>query len=398
MPRRTTNRKSDAPTTPLDLVVELMAIPGKSGSEGRVMQRIAGRLIAAGADEAAVRFDNAHKKTPLAGEVGNLVYKMPGTVRGPRRLLSAHVDTVPVCVGSQPVRRGSFIESADPHTGLGADDRAGAAVLLATAEVLLRQRPPHYPVTFSWTVQEEVGLMGARYLSLGRLGRPKLAFNFDGGSAAKLTVAATGGYRMKIDIHGIASHAGGAPEEGASAITIASIAIADLHAGGWLGLVVKGRRTGTSNVGVIEGGAATNVVTPYAELRAEARSHDPKFRERIVHEMEQAFQRAARMIKTSSGRRGRVEFTGQLDYEAFRLSDDDPSVEAAAAAVRAEGLEPERAVVNGGLDANWLTARGLPTVTLGCGQRNIHTVDEQLDIEQFELACRIAKRLVLADG
>ena len=93
--------------------------------------------MAAGAGEKELTHDNAHTKTPLAGQVGNLVLKLPGTLRGPRRMLSAHVDTVPVCVGSKPVRKGKLIESADPTTGLGADDRAGTAVLLSTAERLL---------------------------------------------------------------------------------------------------------------------------------------------------------------------------------------------------------------------------------------------------------------------
>ena len=65
----------------------------------------------------------------------------------------------------------------------------------------------------------------------------------------------------------------------------------------------------------------------------------------------------------------------------------------AAAALRAAGLEPELAVANGGLDANWLTAHGFPTVTLGCGQRNIHTTNEQLEIAHFQAARRIALRL-----
>ena len=66
---------------------------------------------------------------------------------------------------------------------------------------------------------------------------------------------------------------------------------------------------------------------------------------------------------------------------------------AAAAAVKAECGEVEMAVTNGGLDANWLTARGIPTVTLGCGQRNIHTTHEELDIAEFHAARRIALRL-----
>lgn len=380
--------------SPLATVMKLMAITGQSGQEKAVMDFIADRLYRAGAEAKMLQHDRAHFKTPLAGQVGNMVLKLSGNVKGPRRMLSAHVDTVPVCVGSQPVQKGNLIESADPKTGLGADDRAGAAVLLLTAEHLLREAPPHYPVTFLWTVQEEVGLHGARNVMLSRLGKPKLAFNFDGGSASKITIGATGGYRMKIDVHGIASHAGGAPEDGVSAIAIAAIAIADLTENGWHGLIEKNKKTGTSNVGVIEGGAATNVVTNHVMLRAEARSHDSKFRERIVREIEKAFLRAASKVKNAAGKRGHVEFAGNLDYDAFRLDVKDASVVAATEAVSAEGAEPQLAIANGGLDANWLSARGIPTVTLGCGQKHIHTVDEQLDVEQFELACRVARRLV----
>jgi tripeptide aminopeptidase len=380
----------------LRLVMEMMGIPGRSGEESGIAEYIVDQFRAAGIASSAIRFDNAHRRTPLGGQVGNMVLKFPGTTRGPRRMLSAHLDTVPVCVGSRPVRKGGRVVSTDKTTGLGADDRAGAAVLLCTALALLRGEPPHPPLTFLWTVQEEVGLFGARYVRKSMLGNPRLAFNFDGGSPAKLTIGATGGYRMAIDVHGVASHAGGAPADGISAIAIASLAIADLVEHGWHGQITKGRNSGTSNVGVITGGAATNVVTDHVAIKAEARSHDPKFRKCIVHEIERAFQKAARKVRNAAGRCGKVRIEGRLDYEAFRLALDEPSVEAATVAVRAAGREPELAISNGGLDANWLTAHGIPTVTLGCGQRNIHSVDEQLDIADFHTARRIALRLATA--
>ncbi|MFV2065472.1 MAG: M20/M25/M40 family metallo-hydrolase [Pirellulales bacterium] len=379
--------------TDIKLVMEMMALPGPSGGEGKIADFIRNRLERAGADMSTVASDQAHRRSHLRGETGNLVFRLPGTIRGARRLLVAHMDTVPICVGSRPVREGNTIRSTDPATGLGADDRAGAAILLRTAIGLIRKRPAHPPVTFLWTVQEEVGLQGAHYLRLGLLGRPRLAFNFDGGAPEKLTIGATGGYRMEIGIEGIASHAGGAPEWGVSAISIAARAIARLDEEGWHGLVVRGRSTGTSNVGVIAGGKATNVVPDQVVLKAEARSHDPRFRAKIVRAIEKAFRDAARRCTNCEGRRGRVSFDGQIDYEAFQLSPDDPSLLEAESALRSEGLEPIRAIANGGLDANWLTARGIPTVSLGCGQGNIHTTDETLDVEAFATACRVAERL-----
>jgi tripeptide aminopeptidase len=377
----------------LQLVMDMMAIPGRSGEETAVADFIRSQLAVAGIDASALHDDGANRRIPHGGQLGNLVLKLPGTVRGPRRMFSAHIDTVPVCVGSRPVRKGDRVVSADKSTGLGADDRAGAAVLLSTVLSLVRGGLPHPPLTILWAVQEEVGLFGARYVKKSLLGNPKLAFNFDGGSPTKLTLGATGGYRMAIDVRGIASHAGGAPADGVSAIAIASLAIADLVKNGWHGQITKGRQSGTSNVGVIQGGEATNVVTDHVQLKVEARSHEPKFRQRIVKEIESAFKRAARAVPNIAGKRGTVEFDGRLDYEAFRLTRDEPCVAAAIAAVECEDRELELAISNGGLDANWLTAHGIPTVTLGCGQRNIHSVQEELDIADFHAARRIALRL-----
>jgi tripeptide aminopeptidase len=389
--RPANNLVSDAEA--LRLVMELMAIPGRSGEEAAVADFLRGQLGVAGVAASHWRTDDAHRRTPLGGQMGNLVLKLPGTFRGPRRMLCAHIDTVPVCIGSRPVRKGGRVVSAKKSTGLGADDRSGAAVLLCTALAILRGQLPHPPLTLLWTVQEESALYGTRCLRVSLLGRPKLAFNFDGGSASKLTLGATGGYRMTIDVFGLASHAGGAPAEGVSAIAIASLAIAELVNSGWHGQIAKGRQSGTSNVGVIAGGEATNVVTNHVQLRAEARSHEPKFRRRIVKEIEGAFRRAARGVRNTAGQCGRIEFQGRLDYESFRLARDEPCVLAARAALQAEGREPELAISNGGLDANWLTAHGIPTVTLGCGQRNIHSVNEELSIADFQAACGIALRL-----
>jgi tripeptide aminopeptidase len=375
-----------------ELLLQLLSIPGVSGDEKAIMDFIAGRLQAVGAGE-QIAFDRAHRKIPHGGTVGNLVLKLPGTRPGPRRMLMAHVDTVPICRGARPVKKGKYIVPADKATGLGGDDRSGAAVVLAAAIDALGENADHGPLTFLWTVQEEVGLFGARYGNVGLLGRPKLAFNFDGGATDKITVGATGGYRLAMRIRGIASHAGAAPEKGVSAITIAALAIADLHRDGWLGKIEKPAGNGTSNVGVIEGGDATNVVTPEVRVRAEARSHHPAFRKKIVKAIETAFARAARSVKNMEGRCGEVDIEGRLDYESFRLADDDPSVLVAEEAVRALGGKPIRAVSNGGLDANWMTAHGIPTVTLGCGQENAHTPAERLDLGEFHRACEIARRL-----
>ena len=375
------------------LALELMAIAGKSGAEAGVAEYITGQLRGAGVAAELIATDKVHMRTPLRGDTGNLVLKLPGTRRGPRRLLAGHLDTVPICVGSKPVLRGRTVRAAGRDTGLGADNRAACAALLAAALEITERGLPHPPVTFCWFVQEEVGLHGSQRVSKAFLGNPRLAFNWDGGSAASLVVGATGAYRMQIEVQGVASHAGTAPERGVSAIAIAARAIADLDRGGWHGKIEKEGNSGTSNVGVIHAGEATNVVTEQATIRAEARSHDPAFRKRIVREIDQAFRRAASKVISSEGITGRIKVVASQDYESFKLTLDEPCVVAAAAAVEAAGSRPEYRIADGGLDANSLTARGLPTVTMGVGQRNAHTVKETLDLDDFELACRVALRL-----
>lgn len=378
------------------LLLDLLKIPGVSGQESEVMDWITARLRRAGAPEDAFATDQAHRRSRFGGTVGNLALVLPGTLKGPRRMLSAHVDTVPLCAGSRPVVKDDWIEPADKTTALGGDNRCGVAAVLGAALEILENKLPHPPVTFLFTIQEETGLVGSRNIKVGMLGKPRLAFNYDGGSSEKLTIGATGGYRMDIRVEGIASHAGNAPEAGVSAVAIASLAIARLQEKGWHGLIRKGKRQGTSNFGVIHGGEATNVVTPLVEIRAEARSHDPAFRQEIVETIEKEFRKAAAEVKNVDGRSGSVDIEGRLDYESFRLSDDEPCVVVAEKAVRSEGGAPIRGITNGGVDANWFCVRGIPTVTLGCGQSNPHTVQERVCLPEFDRGAAVALRLATA--
>ncbi len=383
----------------LDLILDMLPIPGLSGHEGEIAEHITKKLRGAGVPASAITHDDAHKRSPLGGDVGNLICKFPGTLRGPRRLLMAHLDTVPLCVGTRPVVQDGFVRSGNPATGLGADNRSGCTAILNAALEIMRRRLPHPPLTFLWCIQEEVGLYGARFAKLSSLGNPKLCFNWDGNEPHKITVGATGAYRIRIEVEGVASHAGVAPEKGTSAIAIAALAITNLARNGWHGLVEKGKNRGTSNIGVISGGDATNVVTPLVSLKAEARSHDPKFRKAILDAFRDEFTRAAKQVQNCQGVSGKIKtFDADLSYESFQLADNSPPVVEAQRAIRSLGLEPELKVSNGGLDANWLSARGLPTVTLGAGQRDVHTVHERLDIQAFVAGCQVALALATGSG
>ncbi len=395
MPQNVSNPTEIDSDAAIQRFMELAVIDGISGQERAVMSKIRAMLTAAGVHPDWISEDDANAHSRIGGEVGNLIVRLPGMVAGPVTLLSAHVDTVPICVGSQPIIDGGEIRSANPETGLGADDRSGCAAIITAVTELLRSGQSHEPVTLLFCIQEEIGLYGARHLNRDLLGQVDLAFNFDGGTVEKLTCGAIGGERMTITVYGIPAHAGVAPQTGASAIVMAAQAIASLHHCGWLGRIDKpGLGVGTANVGVIQGGDATNVITPKVTLRAEARSHVPDMRSQIVSEIRNAFEIAAKSVTNDEGKSGHVEFESRVDYDSFALRDDDPSVAAGESAVQSVGREPYRHISDGGLDANWLFRHGIPAVTLGCGQRNIHTNDERLCIADYLDACRIALRLI----
>lgn len=378
----------------LDRYLKLTAIKGGSGDEREVADAIVAMLTEAGLDPANIDFDGAETRTRIAGNCGNMIVRLPGSGHGPRTMLSAHMDTVPICIGSDPAVDGDKVFS-QANTGLGADDRAGcAAILTAAIERIRGEARDLPPAVLLFTVQEEVGLEGARHLDVTKIGDVDRAFNFDGGAVEQATTGAIGGERMEIKLLGIPAHAGAAPENGASAIVMAAHAIANLASGGWLGRIEKDGQAGTANVGIIHGGEATNVVTPEVTLRAEARSHDAAFRTQIVSEIRSAFESAAASVINVHGKGGTCEFSSRVDYDAFCLPDQDLSVVALEEVLRSIGRTPYRRVAGGGLDANWLNKHGIAAVTVGCGQMNIHTADEKLDIPDYLAACQVAASLI----
>ena len=378
---------------------------GVTGQEAAIGRELSAALRESGVPANAIRLDDVNTRIPLPTETGNLIVDLPG--RGtmhnqPRIMFMTHMDTVPLCAGAKPKLAGRKIVN-QAKTALGGDNRCGCGVLVTLAAELARQKPDHPPITLLFCVREESGLWGARHVKTEELGSPVMAFNYDGGSASNVTIGAVGADRWQVEIFGRASHAGAAPERGISSTMILALALADLKAGGWFGKVVKGkrqdRREGTSNVGPVTGGEgrpagdATNVVTDYVHVRGESRSHDAKFFKEITKAYEAAFEKAAKRVKNSEGKSGKVKFKSETDYYPFRMKDNLPIVKRAEAAVSAVGGAPVIRAASGGLDANWMVRHGIPTVTFGAGQNEAHTIDEWINLDEYDRACALAVQL-----
>ncbi len=383
----------------VERLMRFLAVEGVTGRERAIGTEVEKALRKAGVPASAVRFDSANERVPLPTETGNLIVRLPGTKPdAPQLLFSTHLDTVPLCAGAVPVRSKNRI-TAKGATALGGDNRTGVACLVTLAATLLERKLPHPPLTLLFTVREESGLFGARYLDPADLGGVTMGFNVDGKGPAELTVGAVGAERWEAEIVGRASHAGVHPEQGISATLAASMALTEAARGGWFGKIRRAGREGTANVGVFGGrdgksaGEATNVVTDYVHLRGESRGHDPAFVKKITAAWREAFLHAASEVRDHKGRGAKAKFTTKLDYHSFRLKDDAPVVRRAMRAAESVGLTPTLKVGNGGLDANWLVRHRIPTVTFGAGQHNIHTTEEYVDVKMFVDGCRMALAL-----
>lgn len=379
-------------------LIRFLAVEGITGQEAAIGREVAQALRELGVPDEHIRFDEVQHKIPLPTQTGNLIVQLPGTRPGARRLFSTHLDTVPLCAGAVPVRDGDRIV-AQGKTALGGDNRTGVGVLVTLIATLLEKSIPHPPLTFLFTVREESGLWGARFVDPADLGNPTLGFNVDGRSAREITIGATGAERWQVEVLGRAAHAGGHPEDGISATVVVALALAEVYRNGWFGKIKKGAGEGTSNVGSVgdkEGhscGDATNVVTDYALVRGEARSHDSKFNRQITNAYRDAFKKAAERVTNAAGKKAKVRFEWRKDYHAFQLKESSPVVRLAQAAAVRAGWEPTLRVTNGGLDANWLVRHGIPTITFGAGQNNVHTTEEYVNLIDYIEGCRYAVAL-----
>ncbi len=385
----------------IERLLRFLAVEGITGQEKNIGREIAAALREAGVPAKAIRFDSANERIPLPTQTGNLIAELPGNGTGPRLLFMTHMDTVPLGAGAVPLRKGNRIVPKG-ETALGGDNRTGCAVLVTLAATLLQKRLPHPPITLLFTVREESGLFGARFLDPKDLNGAAMAFNVDGRSASEITIGAVGADRWEVEVLGKAAHAGVYPERGISATLIAGLAMAEVFNGGWFGKVVQNGDQGTSNVGSIgdrngrSAGEATNVVTDFALIKGESRSHDVRFVSKITAAWKTAFKNAAAMVRDHEGKPGRIKFTARRDYYPFRLKQDAPVVKRAQAAVEAIGRQPICKVTDGGLDANWMVKHGIPTITFGAGQNEIHTIKEWVDLAEFEAGCNLAVALATA--
>lgn len=316
-----------------------------------------------------IQQDNA--ASLIGGNADNVIARLPANVQDvPPIFFSAHFDTVEPNPNVQIIVEGDVIRT-DGTSILGADDKAGLVPLLEALECIVENDLPHGDIWLLLSVAEEIGLLGAKVLPLERISA-SMGFVLDTGPpVGKVVVGAPTHDNLTARVIGRAAHAGAAPEQGISAIVVASRAIARMKLG-------RIDEETTANIGVFHGGQATNVVCPEVTIRGEARSHSPQKLEAQIAHMVECLREEARNLGAQ------VEVETSRHYQAYHLSEDAPVVRVARESALALGLPYEAKRAGGGSDANVYNAKGIPTVVLSTGMDKVHTHEEYCRISDLE--------------
>jgi len=360
----------------LSTFMDLLRIESPSGQEGKISRCVRSLLRDCGF---SVKRDRAGQA--FGGQCGNMVGKVPGTDSSlPGLILVSHLDTVVPNPALQMVSDGKTIRT-DGTTILGADDKAGVAVMCELARELSRNRLRHGPVELLFSVAEEQGLLGLKNLDFSML-NGKIAFVLDSHTrVGSIVTAAPSAVKIVARVRGKAAHAGVEPERGINAIAIASAAIASMNIG-------RIDEETTTNIGIINGGTATNIVPRETVVKGEVRSFSRKKLGRQVAHMRERF------MKHAQRHGGRVTIEVSHDFTTFSVSRDEPVVQLAIAAARRIGRRSSILKSGGGSDANVLNETGIRSVILGMGFKNPHTEKESILISNLFAAAEWVMEIV----
>jgi tripeptide aminopeptidase len=357
----------------LDRFARLCEIASPTESERAVADEVLRELR-----ELGVAVDEDGAAAPARAGSGNLIARIPGERDG-WAMFCAHLDTVPHDGPIEVVLdQGVFHSRGD--TILGADNKAAVTILMELAARYANSRPP-VGLELVFTVAEEDGLRGAKELNLGSL-RAQFAFVLDHASPIGEVITAAPTYeRLAAEFEGREAHSGIRPEDGRNAIQAAAVAISRMELG-------RLDEETTANVGVIQGGTASNVVPGRCRVDGEARSLDEARASKTVGAMVDACTWAASQHECDVD----VEVTEM--FRGYRLASKAPSVTIARAALERSGVEPRETSTGGGSDANALNARGFETVLLANGTEANHTPEESVAAERISQMLRICEAIV----
>ncbi len=349
-------------------------------------------------------------------EYGALLATVPGTDPGkPTIGFCAHVDTAPQfnAAGVKPRlhpnwdgsaitfpdapelvldadrapylkgKTGEDIVTASGATLLGADDKAGVAIIMTLAEYLLTTPGlSHGPVRIAFTPDEEIG----------RGVDPRLpkdfavdfAYTLDGAKAGEIEYESFSADGATVTITGVSAHPGYAKGKLVNATHLAAKLISALDVEGETPETTDGRE-GFIFCGDIEGSAAEMT------LRLILRDFEMDGLEAKGAHLTALCQQ---IEADHPGARVTCEIVKQYRNMRYWLENDMTPVDLARGAVEEEGLTPKSVPIRGGTDGSRFTELGVPCPNLFTGMQDIHGPLEWISLQDMEKAVRVCARLV----
>jgi tripeptide aminopeptidase len=278
--------------------------------------------------------------------------------------------------------KGTTLITTDGTTLLGADDKAGIAVIMeAAAYLMAHPEAPHGPVRICFTCDEEIG-HGVDHLDLKKLGA-HVGYTLDGGGQSEIDVETFSADLAVVTITGVNIHPAIAKGAMVNAIRIAGQLLDRLPR---LALAPESTsdREGFLHPYRIEGGVGQ--VTLRILLR--------DFVTAKLAEKAQIIEQIAATLRAEHPKaKIDVKVTPQYRNMAEGLTKDPRAVTFAEEATRKVGLEPKRTIVRGGTDGSRLTELGLPTPNLSCGEHNLHSPLEFTSLEEMATAVKVLVEL-----
>jgi tripeptide aminopeptidase len=268
-------------------------------------------------------------------------------------------------------------------TLLGADDKAGVAIVMTLADYLLRHPTiKHGPIRICFTPDEEVG-RGVEHLDLNELGA-NVAYTIDGGGTGEVAWESFSADEAVVTIEGVSTHPGEAKKKGmVNAVHLAARLLAALPREDMAPESTEDRQ-GYLHPNRIQGNTAR------VELHFILRD----FSLEGLADKGDRLRGLCRGIQASEPRaKITCRISTQYRNMGYWLKDDMTPVHLADEAIRTLGLEPLDTPTRGGTDGSRLTERGLPTPNLFCGGHNAHGPLEWVAVQDMEASVKMCVEL-----
>ena len=277
---------------------------------------------------------------------------------------------------------GKDLVVTDGNTLLGADDKAGIAIIMgAVAYFMKHPKVKHHPISIAFTVDEEIG-EGTKHFSLEKM-NADYAFTIDGGDIDCIDYVNFNAQGVKLSVQGVAVH----PGEGKNALVNALVLVNEFvsalppketpfDAGEDDGYWHINNINGTSESAVLE-----MILRDFDREKLNKRDEQLK---QIVGDLQRKWPKA----KIS------LEIREQYENMEPYVKKDPRPVNKAIEAMKKIGLNPKSTKIRGGTDGATMSKMGLVTPNLGTGSANHHGRYEYLVIQDFLKMIELVKTIL----